>query len=341
MSVKNKIKKIDNKKYKGLNFKTTEEIKVPDKLIDQIIGQTEATKIVKKIAKQRRHLFLIGLPGVGKSLLGQALSELLSKEKLLDVLSFDNQSDENVPLIKTVPRGQGRKIVQRARLQAMSSLKNQNIIFFILLIIAIITPWWIRKQYGDILAAASLIGSMIFLASFVLFININRRVKSNPEIRVPKLLIDNTDTKKAPFIDASGAHSGALLGDVLHDPLQSFSDKSKITKKNGKKVNISTEINKLLKKHEKGLIKEKGYLAAYLKKDELHIFSEKSGKIQPVGVLSVNKYKSDKPLLYKITTESGKTLTITPEHKVAVNIKGKQQYTPVSKLKKGEEIFIN
>ena len=37
MSVKNKIKKIDNKKYKGLNFKTTEEIKVPDKLIDQII----------------------------------------------------------------------------------------------------------------------------------------------------------------------------------------------------------------------------------------------------------------------------------------------------------------
>ena len=91
MSVKNKIKKIDNKKYKGLNFKTTEEIKVPDKLIDQIIGQTEATKIVKKIAKQRRHLFLIGLPGVGKSLLGQALSELLSKEKLLDVLSFDNQ----------------------------------------------------------------------------------------------------------------------------------------------------------------------------------------------------------------------------------------------------------
>ena len=209
------------KKSKELSFKTTEEIKVPENLIDQIIGQEEAVKIVKKIAKQRRHLFLIGSPGVGKSLIGQALSELLPKEKLVDVLAFDNQSDENVPIIKTVPRGQGRKILQRAKIQAMSSLKNQNIIFFILLIIAIITPWWIRKQYGDILAAASLIGSMIFLASFVLFININKRMKTNPEIRVPKLLIDNTDTKKAPFLDASGAHSGALLGDVLHDPLQS------------------------------------------------------------------------------------------------------------------------
>ncbi|MAG47951.1 ATP-dependent protease LonB [archaeon] len=208
-------------KNKELKFKTTKDIKVPEILVDQIIGQEEAVKVVKKIAKQRRHLFLIGLPGVGKSLLGQALSQLLSKERLADVLSFDNQADENVPLIKTIPRGQGKKIVQKAKIQSMSSLKNQNIIFFILLIIAILTPWWIRKQYGDILAAASLIGSMIFLAAFVLFLNINKRVKSNPDSRVPKLLIDNSETKIAPFIDASGAHSGALLGDVLHDPLQS------------------------------------------------------------------------------------------------------------------------
>ena len=68
--------------------------------------------------------------------------------------------------------------------------------------------------------------------------------------------------------------------------------------------------------------------------------AEKNGKIQPVEVLSVNKYKSDKPYLYKITTESGKTLLVTPEHKIAVNNKGKKQYIEASKLKKGKEVFV-
>ncbi|MEK6858205.1 MAG: ATP-binding protein, partial [Nanoarchaeota archaeon] len=68
-----------------LNFKSTAEIKVPEKLIDQIIGQEDAVDVIKKASQQRRHVVLIGEPGTGKSLLGQALSELLPKEKLLDV----------------------------------------------------------------------------------------------------------------------------------------------------------------------------------------------------------------------------------------------------------------
>jgi Lon-like ATP-dependent protease len=36
----------------------------------------------------------------------------------------------------------------------------------------------------------------------------------------PKLIVDNSE-KKVIFEDASGAHEGALLGDVLHDPFQS------------------------------------------------------------------------------------------------------------------------
>ncbi|MEK6923572.1 MAG: ATP-dependent protease LonB, partial [Nanoarchaeota archaeon] len=37
----------------------------------------------------------------------------------------------------------------------------------------------------------------------------------------PKLIVDQSKVQKAPFYDATGAHAGALLGDVLHDPLQS------------------------------------------------------------------------------------------------------------------------
>jgi Lon-like ATP-dependent protease len=38
---------------------------------------------------------------------------------------------------------------------------------------------------------------------------------------VPKLLVSHNDSEMPPFVDATGAHAGALLGDVKHDPFQS------------------------------------------------------------------------------------------------------------------------
>jgi len=38
---------------------------------------------------------------------------------------------------------------------------------------------------------------------------------------IPKLLVSNKSKEIAPYIDATGAHAGALLGDVRHDPFQS------------------------------------------------------------------------------------------------------------------------
>ena len=206
---------------KPLKFKTTKNIKIPIKLIDQVIGQDQAINIIKKVANQRRHVLLIGEPGTGKSMIGQALSELIPKEILIDIISLPNQVDENVPLIRTLPRGKANELITKARLTSLSYFKSQNILFLFLAILAIFTPWWIRKEYGDIMAAASLIGSMIFIATLSLFINLSRRSKVNEKTTVPKILIDNSTTKRSPFIDATGAHAGALLGDCLHDPLQS------------------------------------------------------------------------------------------------------------------------
>ena len=98
---------------------------------------------------------------------------------------------------------------------------------FVLVIIAMIAPWWIRHEYmkdgaaaASIMFAAMFLGGMVFLAAFVIFINLGKKM-AGVKTQSPKLVVDNFNKKQAPFFDATGAHAGALLGDVLHDPFQS------------------------------------------------------------------------------------------------------------------------
>ncbi len=203
-----------------LQYKTTKDIQIPKQTVDQVIGQEHAVKIIKKAALKRRNVLLIGSPGTGKSLIGLALAELLPKEKLVDIVAFPNPADENLPLIKKYEKGKGKALVTQAKVQAMGSFRNQNIILFAFVLIASILPYYFYSKQifpfdSAIVYAASMIG-------FMLFLNISKRTaKLGGQSTVPKIIIDNSEVKKAPFHDATGAHAGALLGDVLHDPLQS------------------------------------------------------------------------------------------------------------------------
>ena len=203
-------------------MKSTKNIKVPEKIIDQVVGQDEAVKIIKKAALQRRHVLLIGDPGTGKSMLGLALAELLPNSDLKDILALPNPNDENNPLISTRPAGKGREEVKKYLIDSNQILKNNNVLLLIVAVFTLIAPWWVRYYYkSDLMFTAFFLGGMLFLAAFTIMLSMGPKMFKMANIISPKVIVDNYGRKQAPFFDATGAHAGALLGDVLHDPFQS------------------------------------------------------------------------------------------------------------------------
>jgi Lon-like ATP-dependent protease len=198
----------DESLLQGLNLTTSADIDVPSNLIDQVIGQERAVEVIKKAAVQRRHVMMIGTPGTGKSMLAKAMAELLPKEEMQDILVYPNSEDQNTPIVRTVKAGRGKEIVTAHKNEARKRIQMRNTLVMLLMIgiigYAFITMQWLM----GIIAAA-----FVFMAL--------RYTTPREEALVPKLLVAHEEQETAPFIDATGSHAGALLGDVRHDPFQS------------------------------------------------------------------------------------------------------------------------
>ncbi len=206
-----------------LDFRSTAEVKIPERLVDQVIGQERAVEVVRKASEQKRHVLLIGDPGTGKSMLARSMTELLPRDDLQDIIVYHNPEDPNEPKIRVVPAGKGREIVNAQKAEAMQRREQKasmvmTIVFLIIGLSILLSYNW---QGGGFLPSASTNILFGILVAAIIYIATRYTGHRQENLMVPKLLVTHSPDEAPPFIDATGSHAGALLGDVKHDPFQS------------------------------------------------------------------------------------------------------------------------
>lgn len=84
-------------------METTDDIPIPTDPLDRVVGQEKAVELARVAAFQRRHLLLVGPPGIGKSMTAQALALHLERPRT-EVRVVHNPENPERPTIEVVNR---------------------------------------------------------------------------------------------------------------------------------------------------------------------------------------------------------------------------------------------
>jgi ATP-dependent Lon protease len=93
---------------------STEEIRIPTDPLERVIGQERAVELARIAAFQRRHLLLVGPPGIGKSMTAQALALHLPRPQQ-EIRIVHNPENPERPSVEVVPRDEVLRERERTR----------------------------------------------------------------------------------------------------------------------------------------------------------------------------------------------------------------------------------
>jgi Lon-like ATP-dependent protease len=211
----------------SVRFKTTEELPEPSpRLIDQVIGQDEAVKVVLSAVKNKRHVLLLGDPGVGKSMIVKAVGEMLEEFDNFTpytIISKPNLKNPEKPIVEAI-EGEYKEDVKEEKINIPTQPPSLLTLFLIMIAFTVISSWLLRglpetKMLATI-AIVAIVGSLIAFVS--IFLGVLGATKSsmpnvvNPADLKPVVLYE---CKKRPLVRASAYNVTKLLGDVKHCPL--------------------------------------------------------------------------------------------------------------------------
>lgn len=200
-------------------YASTSDVKVPEDLLEQVIGQEEAVRIVRQSALSRRHLLLVGEPGTGKSMLGKALAHHLPSSQFEDIVAYSNPSEPTRPIIRLLPPGTAP--AQAAREKMSLSISGRTLVLATAALTGFGVIWWTNSYYTTVHGplVAAIYTTLAALIISILFGLVALKWKPDASSHCVVLLSRKAEDG-APFLDGTGAPVASLLGDVQHDPYQ-------------------------------------------------------------------------------------------------------------------------
>ena len=226
---------------------STRDVGIPINPVERVIGQDEAIEIAKIAAKQMRNLLLVGPPGIGKSMLAQAMAYMLPKPTQ-EIAVKDVLENPERPMVEI----RNRSEVEESKNLLGKVVNPEDVPVFVAERLGFRCPRCNILSTPD-LPVCSNCGADKYKPEATPFDDIfyggrrlddkiyAMRIKGKKEVRVlyerlgneiifydEKSLIkkeENETPKKiiAPigrnnFVQATGASETELLGDVRHDP---------------------------------------------------------------------------------------------------------------------------